>query len=112
MPKPATRPYSRRARDAAELLGLSIRNARIDRQMTVAEVAERAGVSRGLVHRIEAGDMGCAIGAAFEVAAVVGAPLFEPEPRTLAPHIAAARDRLTLLPKAVRPRTRAVKDDF
>lgn len=112
MPKPATRPYTRQAREAAELLGLSIRTARIERRMTAEDVAQRAGVSRGLVHRIEAGDMGCAIGAAFEVAAIVGAPLFEPEPGPLSPHIATARDRLALLPRTARARTRAVKDDF
>jgi transcriptional regulator with XRE-family HTH domain len=41
------------------MLGHTIRSARIDREMTISEVAERAGVSRGLVHRIESGDMGC-----------------------------------------------------
>jgi AcrR family transcriptional regulator len=30
-----------------------IRDARVGRAMTIAEVAERAGVSRGLIHRIE-----------------------------------------------------------
>jgi len=53
MAKPAHRSYSRYARQAAELRGLMIRNARIERGVTVVDVAERAGLSRGLVHRIE-----------------------------------------------------------
>jgi DNA-binding XRE family transcriptional regulator len=112
MAKPATRTYSRYAREAAQLLGMLIHNARIERALTVAEVAERAGVSRGLVHRIEKGDMGCSIGAAFEVAAIVGVRLFDAEPTTLTKHLAAARDKLTLLPKAARAGAKAVKDAF
>ena len=112
MAKPATRSYSRYAREAAELLGLTIHDARVERKLTVAEVAQRAGVSRGLVGRIEKGDMGCAIGAVFEVAAIVGVRLFDAAPTTLTTHVGMARDRFTLLPKAVRPRSQAVKDDF
>ena len=112
MAKSADRGYSHYAREAAELLGLLIRNARIEREMTVAEVAERAGVSRGLVHRIEKGQMGCSVGAAFEVAAVVGLRLFEAEPATLTRHLAMAREKLTLLPGAVRGTVNKVKDDF
>lgn len=112
MSKPAARTYSRYGREAVEMLGHLVRNARVDQRMTVAEVAERAGVSRGLVHRIESGDMGCSIGAAFEVAAIVGVPLFDAEPTTLTRHLGMARDRLTLLPKTVRRGTGAVKDDF
>jgi transcriptional regulator with XRE-family HTH domain len=89
-----------------------VHNARIERDLTVAEVAERAGVSRGLIHRIEKGDMGCSIGAVFEVAAIVGLRLFEADPTTLSRHLSMARDKLTLLPKAVRTGTGKVKDDF
>ncbi|MEQ9860538.1 helix-turn-helix domain-containing protein [Pectobacterium cacticida] len=46
MAKPSTRTYSRYSRDAARLLGLMIRTARIERKLTVEELAERAGVSR------------------------------------------------------------------
>ncbi|MCS6068942.1 helix-turn-helix domain-containing protein [Klebsiella variicola subsp. variicola] len=60
-------------RDCWELM---IRTARIERKLTVEELAERAGVSRGLVYRAEEGDMGCAIGAVFELATIVGVPLF------------------------------------
>jgi transcriptional regulator with XRE-family HTH domain len=45
--------------------------------LTIEELAERAGLSRDLVQRIECGDMGCAISAAFEAAAIVGIRLFD-----------------------------------
>ena len=112
MAKPANRSYSRYAREAAELLGLMIHNARIEHDITVADVAERAGISRGLVHRIEKGEMGSSIGAAFEVAAIIGLRLFEAEPTTLTRHLSMERDKLTLLPKSVRTGTTKVKDDF
>lgn len=112
MPKPATRAYSGYAREAAELLGLLIHNARVERGLTAADVAERAGVSRGLVHRVEKGDMGCSLGAAFELAALVGVRLFEAEPATLTMHLAMARDKMLLLPRAVRQSPKAVNDDF
>ncbi|SFU21830.1 helix-turn-helix transcriptional regulator [Mesorhizobium sp. YR577] len=77
MVKPVARIYSRYSSDAAKLLGQSIRLARIERKLTVEGLAERAGLSRGLVQRIERGDMGCAIGAVFETAAIVGIRLLD-----------------------------------
>ena len=112
MAKPKTRPYSRYGLQAAELLGLLIHDARTARGLTVAEVAQRADISRGLVQRIESGEMGCSIGAVFEVAAIVGVPLFEPQPSTLTRHLETARSKLILLPKRVRKSTTVVKDDF
>jgi len=112
MSKPAHRSYSRHAREAVGLLGLLVHNTRVERCLTVADVAERVGVSRGLVQRIEKGEMGTSIGAAFEVAAIVGLHLFELEPTMLTRHLSMERDRRTLLPKSVRTGTRKVKDDF
>ena len=112
MVKPAERSYSRYSMEASRLLGQSIRLARIDRKLTVEELAERAGLSRGLVQRIEKGDMGCAIGAAFEAAAIVGVRLFEADQSTIAARIASNEKILTLLPQAVRNASKAVKDDF
>lgn len=112
MAKPAHRSYSRYAREAVELLGLMIRNTRVERGLTVADVAERADISRGLVHRIEKGEMGSSIGVAFELAAIVGLCLFEAEPTTLTRHLSMERDKLTLLPRSVRTGTTKVKDDF
>ena len=112
MAKPAHRSYSRYSREAAELLGLMIHNARVERGITVSDVAERAGVSRGLVHRVEKGEMGSSIGAAFELAAIVGLRLFDAEPTTLTRHLSVERDKLILLPQSVRTGTTKVKDDF
>ncbi|GFO81336.1 MAG: transcriptional regulator [Methyloceanibacter sp.] len=112
MAKPANRSYSRYARDAAQLLGVMIHNARIEQALTVAELAERAGLSRGLVHRIENGDTGCSIGAVFELAAILGLRLFDAAPTTLTANLALMHDKLTLLPKAARPVAKTVKDDF
>lgn len=112
MSKPAIRSYSRYSREAVRLLGLTIRRARIERRMTIRELAERAGISRGLVQRIERGDMGCAIGAVFEVAAIVGVRLFEADRADLAERVANTERMLTLLPQAVRSTTPAVEDDF
>ncbi|UXN68113.1 helix-turn-helix domain-containing protein (plasmid) [Devosia neptuniae] len=112
MPKPANRPISRYAKEAAELLGLLIRRARVEHRMTAGEVAERAGMSRGLVHRIEKGDIGASIGAAFEVASVVGLRLFDQDARGMTLKASEARSVNTLLPQAVRASTGKVNDDF
>jgi transcriptional regulator with XRE-family HTH domain len=113
MPKLADRAASRYAKEAIALLGNSIRIARIERQLRMDETAERAGISRALLRRIENGDPGTSIGAVFEVAAIVGVPLFEAERSRLGTHLAHQSDKLTLLPGTVRTRrSKAVKDDF
>jgi transcriptional regulator with XRE-family HTH domain len=110
----ADRAASRHARDALALLGNSIRAARIAGGLRMEDIAERAGISRGRLRRIENGDPGAAIGAVFEVAAILGVPLFEVERGRLAGEIAHQKERLRLLPTAARqPRRSApVKDDF
>jgi transcriptional regulator with XRE-family HTH domain len=112
MAKLSTRPYSRYSREAAVMLGQLIRLARISHKLTFEELAERAGMSRGLLHRIEKGDPGCAIGSVFEVAAIVGVRLFDADQATLAKGVASNEATLALLPKSVRKSTRSVKDDF
>ena len=101
MAKPDNRPYSRYSRDAAQLLGRLIRRARIEQGLTAEALAERAGISRGLVQRIERGEMGCAIGAVFEAS-----------PAELASRVAETDYTLRLLPRSVRTSDKDVKDDF
>ncbi|MCP1674356.1 transcriptional regulator with XRE-family HTH domain [Natronocella acetinitrilica] len=88
MAKRASRGYTHYSEEAVRLLGEAIRQGRIARRMTAEELAERAGVSRGLVQRAERGEMGCTIGAVFELAAIAGVPLFEADP------VAARREAL------------------
>ncbi len=112
VPKPIVRPFSRYSRESLALLGQLIRRGRIERKMTAGELAERAGVSRGLVQRIEKGDPGCAIGAVFEAAAIVGVRLFDADQAGLSGAIRANAAVLTLLPKAARASRTEVEDDF
>ena len=55
-----------------------------------------------------------AIGAVLETAAIVGVPLFgwEAERGAMAERICTTGERLSLLPKAVRPAKTPVRDDF
>jgi transcriptional regulator with XRE-family HTH domain len=110
--KPKARNYSPLARDATALLGEMIHAARIGRKMTAAELAVRAGVSRGLVSRVESGDMGASIGAAFEMAAVLGVPLFDADPGRVSQRLEQARAVNALLPKRAFQSTAEVDDDF
>jgi len=107
-----TRSYSRHALEALKLLGRSIRAARIERRMTSAELAERIGISRVSLHRIENGEPRSAIGPVFEAATIVGVPLFETEPSRLAGDLARTEEKLALLPKKVRPPRVVVDDEF
>lgn len=112
MPKPITRTYSRYTQEATALLGGLIRTARKERKLTAQELADRAGISRGLLQRIEKGDLKCEIGAAFEVATIVGVRLFDADETTLTKHLRQTDDRLALLPKRIKARKKAVRDDF
>ena len=109
---PIIRTYSRHGREAVAVLGQRIRIARIERKLSVAALAERAGVSRDLMQRIEQGDPRCGIGLVFEAAAIVGVPLFEEDRGRLTLRMAEQDEKLRLLPKAIRKTKTAVKDDF
>ena len=107
-----SRTYSGTTREAARLLADLIRAARKERRLTAQEVADRAGISRSLLQRIEKGDLKCEIGVTFEVAAILGIRLFDLDERGLRREIRAAEEKLTLLPKAVHKRSKVVADDF
>ena len=106
------RAYSKYTREAAALLAGQIRLGRKQRQWTEYELAERAGISRATLQKIEKGELGVAIGLVFEVAALVGVALFDEERPALTTHLSRTTDKLALLPSAVRKRTRAVDDEF
>lgn len=112
MPKSVTRTYSRYSREAVALLAGLIRTARKEKKLTAQEMADRTGISRGLLLRIEKGDMKCEIGVVFEVATLVGLKLFDADETTLTRQRRQVEDKLSLLPKSVRKSTKAVDDDF
>jgi transcriptional regulator with XRE-family HTH domain len=112
MAKQTTRPYSRITRHAATLLGKQIRMARKKRKMTARDLADRAGISRGLLQRIERGNLKCQIGAVFEAATLVGIKLFDADEPTLIARIRQADDKIALLPKNIHPSKKIVDDDF
>lgn len=112
MAKPSHRAYSRQNQEALELLAQMIRAGRTDRKMTAQEMANRAGISRPLLRRIEAGDPSCAIGSVFEVAVIAGVPLWSSEPDRLETQRSALTEKLSLLPQRVRKPKRVIRDDF
>jgi ribosome-binding protein aMBF1 (putative translation factor) len=109
---PIVRTYSSHAQEAVTVLGQLIRVARIERKLSVAELAERVGVQRDFIQRIEHGDPRCGIGLVFEAAAIVGVSLFEANRGDLAMRVAEQAEKLRLLPKSVRKTGTEVKDDF
>lgn len=112
MAKVAARTYSRYTLQALGLMGALLRTARIEKRMPAHGLAQRVGISRDMLYRIERGDPRCEIGAVFELAAILGVPLFEPDLGRLQARAREVEDRLTLLPKAVRAPQAEVKDDF
>lgn len=112
MPKQKHQAFSRYSHEATVLLGKMIRQRRIEQGITVQRLAERAGISRGLVQRIERGDMGCSIGAVFEAAAIVGVPLFDASLSELRASTAETDKLLRLLPRSVHLAGKRVDDDF
>ena len=112
MAKMKVRTYSRYTMRAINLLGTLIKSNRIEKRIKARELAERAGISRDLLYRIEKGDPRVELGAALEVAAIVGVPLFSADMTEIEERSRQATEKLTLLPRAVRNRQIKVNDDF
>ena len=107
------RTYSRVTRLVAELLGRRICACRKERRMPRRELAERVGVSRATMQKIERGNLRVEIGVVLEAALAVGVPLMgAPDVASLRTERALLNDRLALLPQRARPKARKVFDDF
>ncbi len=106
------RTYSKPALEVTILLGEQIKLARKQRKWNEQTLADRAGISRTTLQKIEKGDMTCAIGLVFEVASLVGVNLFEQDKRSLTSQIEQTRDKVALLPQKIKLKRKIVKDDF
>lgn len=105
-------PLSHYTNEALRLLGQHIKSTRIQHHITMQNLAERAGISRGLLRRIERGDPNCSIGSVFEVACLLGIKLFDADLATLQTYNQTPQEKLTLLPNHVRNDPVEVDDDF
>lgn len=112
MPHSRTRTYSRYSREAAALLGKTIRLGRRERRLTAQDLADRAGITRTTLRKIENGDMKSEVGLVFEVATLVGVKLFDAGPESIGAYGERIDDRIALLPKTVRKAERPIDDDF
>jgi len=83
MVKPVSRPLSQYSLDALALLGQLVREVRLERSMTTADLASRAGISRAMLRPIGRGNPGRSIGVVFEVATIGGLSLFDQRQRQL-----------------------------
>jgi transcriptional regulator with XRE-family HTH domain len=104
--------HSRATLEAARVLGLEVARARRARRWTTADLAERAGISLMTLRKVERGDPSVALGTAFEVATLLGIPLFGASTEELTELASRGRERLALLPARVRQPLAEVHDAF
>lgn len=106
------RTYLPYAMEATQLLGEQIRLARRQRRWSQRDLAERAGITPRTLMKVERGDPSVGLGSAFEVAALVGVPLFHEERSRLTLDLDRTRSRSALLPERVRVGKDEVEDEF
>jgi transcriptional regulator with XRE-family HTH domain len=97
---------------ATSVLGTQLAAARRRSGRTAADVAARVGVTRQTLRRVERGDPTVAIGTVFDVAHVLGVPLFGATDAELADLAARGERELALLPSRVDVTPPEVDDDF
>ena len=93
---------TRTAENAVAVLGQQIRMARVARGMTAERLAGAAGISPTTLSAIERGKGASSIGNVFNVASIVGVPLFGvDDPSELIALRRRGEERLALLPTRV-----------
>jgi len=112
MPQIQKRTYSRYTQDVLAVFGKMIRLGRIQRRLTAQELADRIGVSRSTLQRMEKGDAKVEVGLMFEAAAIVGVKLFDAGESGIKALSERTDDRIALLPKHVYKAGKSVADDF
>lgn len=107
-----TRAFSRYSIETAALLGKRIKLQRKQNKWSETELADRAGISRATVQKIEKGDMSCVLGSVLETASLVGVNLFDADNHKLWQQIERIDDKIALLPKSIRKPRKTLNDDF
>jgi transcriptional regulator with XRE-family HTH domain len=90
-------------------LGENLRLARLRRQLSAEQVAERAGISRSTLHLMEHGSAGTSLGKLVQVLAVLG---LEPDLSGVGIDDVLGRNDVSLHWRAAAPRHRCPRRDF
>ena len=98
--------------EAAGLLGKLIKLGRKRKRMTESELAERLGIARSTLRRIENGNTRTEIGLFFEAASLTGVPLFNEDQGFVYRLSDRVDDKIAVLPKHVYKTQEPVDDDF
>jgi transcriptional regulator with XRE-family HTH domain len=106
------RAYARYTLQGIALLGKMIRQGRKQRQMTEHELANRLGIARSTLQRVEQGDPKVEIGIMFEAAALVGVKLFDSDEKGVTALSERMDDRIAVLPKHIYKTGKKVIDEF
>jgi len=105
-------PISTSASAALQILGSQIAAGRRNRRWTAKELAGRAAISPRTLRNVEQGIPSASIGIVFELAVLVGVPLYGATDAQLRDVRIRATDRLALLPERVREPGVVIDDDF
>ena len=109
----ADRRFSSKAVLIGVLLGKRIQIARLHRQWSETEAAERANMSRATLRKVENGDPGVVAGALFSLAALLGVSLVDAaDEASVEAQIRLADMELATLSKRIREPQAKLKDDF
>lgn len=106
------RNYSSRTMHALKIFALQIQVARKQHGWSEAELAERVGASRPTIRQIEQGNPATGLGLYFEVATLLGLPLFAEDEAALKSSEDRLGLQLALLPKRISKDEGEVFDDF
>ena len=104
--------YSTATLQALKLFATQIRVARKNHRWSEAELAERAGTTRPTIRKIEQGSPTAGIGLYFEIAGLLGIPLFTADNTQMRGMQNTLDLKLALLPKRIDTDSRDVFDDF
>lgn len=108
---PANRNYLRYTKEAIQLLGLMIRSQRKMKKISEMDFAERVGIARTTLQKIEKGDPKVEIGIFFEAAQMADIKLFNVTDDFSAKE-KHYQNKISLLPQRVRKPLKKVHDEF
>ncbi|WP_193183131.1 helix-turn-helix transcriptional regulator [Nisaea sediminum] len=111
MPRVA-RTYSSPTSQILKLVGKRIKLSRKTAGMSEANLAERVGIARSTLQRIEAGDPSVEIGIVLEAALISGTRLFDPDVTRLLTETEMLERRLAPAPRVYSSHKRQIDDDF